>query len=91
MLRESSTEKAGVFVLGRIPDPREESALTSHFPQPLCNRPRVKPYTSADPERWCSTLRRWSSIADTVIKEMQIRKTTTHVFSLGRADAPLPR
>jgi hypothetical protein len=51
MLRESSTEKAGVDILGRIPDLGEESPLTSHLSQPSCDRLRVKPYTSANAER----------------------------------------
>ena len=34
-----------------IPDLGEESPLTSLLSQPLCDRLRVKPYTSADAER----------------------------------------
>jgi hypothetical protein len=44
-------EKAGVGVSARILDLGEESPLTSHLSQPLCDRLRVKPYTSADAER----------------------------------------
>jgi hypothetical protein len=37
----TSSEKAGVCVLGRIPDLGQESPLTSHFPEPSCDRRRV--------------------------------------------------
>jgi hypothetical protein len=50
-LGDHTPEKAGVVVLRRIPDLGEESPLTSHLSQPLCDRLRVKPYTSADAER----------------------------------------